>query len=58
MYINTPNKDLLDNITPEMLQGALPPGALLQILKDDDIDTATNENVFSALRTLLEISKK
>lgn len=32
-------------------------GALLQILKDDSIDTATNENVFSALRTLLEISK-
>ena len=32
-------------------------GALLQILKDDGIEAATNENVFSALRTLLEISK-
>ena len=33
-------------------------GALLQVLKDDGIEAATNENVFSALRTLLEISKK
>ena len=32
-------------------------GALLQVLKDDGIEAATNENVFSALRTLLEISK-
>ena len=49
---NHPNKEVLDTITQEMLDNAL-----REMLGVDSLEEATDENFFSALRTLAEIIK-